>query len=130
MQLLSRARELMALDKRLFELLPTPLNEHCRTLNITGTTLILAADSPVWAARLRFHTAQLVKQLASYPAVDIRAARIRVKPAGSPATSAKPKTTPGLAPQGVIALTQAAQSISDPALKSGLLRLANRLNSR
>ena len=78
--LLSRARKLLALDKMLHEEIPAPLNEHCRTLNVAGTTLILAADSPAWAARLRFHTPQLVKKLSSYHPFDIRAVRIRVRP--------------------------------------------------
>jgi len=70
----------MALDKMLREEIPAPLNDHCRTLNVSGTTLILAADSPAWAARLRFHTPQLVKILSSYQPFDIRAVRIRVRP--------------------------------------------------
>ena len=120
----------MALDKFLHELLPTPLNEHCRILTISGTTLILTADSSVWAARLRFHTPQLVKQLASYRPISIAAVRIRVKPPARPATPVKPKATPRRSPLAAAALKQAAQSISDPALKSGLLRLARRQMTR
>ena len=125
-QLLSRARKLIALEKLLNKLLPTPLNEHCRILTISGTTLILSANSSVWAARLRFHTPQLVKQLASYQPDSIKAIRIRVKPPARPATPVKPKTMPRRSPLAAAALKQAAQSISDPALKSGLLRLARR----
>ena len=125
-QLLSRARELIALDKMLHKLIPAPLDEHCRTLNVSGTTLILAADSPVWAARLRFHTPQLVKQLSSHPHLDIRSIRIRVRPADQPEPAVKRQHTAGLSPQGAVALKQAARNISDPTLKSGLLRLANR----
>ena len=129
-QLLTRARELMALDKLLHELIPTPLNEHCNTLTISGTTLVLAADSPVWAARLRFHTPGLVKQLASYHPVSIRTVRVRVKPTERRSPPDKPKTKPGCTSKGAAALKQAARSISDPALKSGLLRLASRHNTR
>ena len=125
-QLLSRARELMTLDKMLHELIPTPLNEHCTALNVAGTTLILAADSPVWAARLRFHAPQLVKQLTSDHTVDIRAVRIRVRPADRPAPAKKHQNRPKRSPLGAAALKQAACSISDSTLKSALLRLASR----
>lgn len=129
-QLLSRARELIALDKLLHELVPPPLNEHCRILTVSGTTLILAADSPVWAARLRFHTSHLIKQLARYKPVKIRAVHVRVKPAARPPSPDKRKTAPRPTSRGAAALKQAAQSISDPALKSGLLRLASRHTTR
>ncbi len=125
-QLLSRARELMALDKRLHELIPTPLNEHCRTLTISGTTLILAADSPVWAARLRFHASRLVKQLADYPRLNVRAVRVRVRPPARLSPPIKRHTMSALTSRGAASLKQAALSISDPALKAGLLRLARR----
>ena len=99
----------MALDKMLHELIPPPLNEHCRALNVAGTTLILAADSPVWAARLRFHTPQLVKQLSSEHPFDIRAVRIRVRPADRPAPPEKRQNRPRRTPLGAAALKQAAQ---------------------
>jgi len=114
----------------LHELIPSPLNEHCDTLTISGTTLVLAADSPVWAARLRFHTPGLVKQLASYNPVNIRSVRVRVKPNDRPAPPDKPKTRPRCTSKGAAALKQAARSISDPVLKSGLLRLARRHTTR
>ncbi len=129
-QLLCRARELMALDRRLHELLPTPLNEHCRTLTVSGSTLILAADSPVWAARLRFHAPRLVKQLTDYPQINIRAVRIRVGPAARPSTPPERHTMPVPGSRGAAALKQTASSISDPALKAGLLKLAQRHISR
>lgn len=129
-QLLSRARELMTLDKRLHELIPVPLNEHCSTLTVSGTTLILAADSPVWAARLRFHASGLVKQLAEYPRIDIRTVRVRVRPAQRLSPPGKHRRMPVLTSRGAASLKQAAQSVSDPALKAGLLRLAQRKTSR
>ena len=79
-RLLSRARALLQLESRLHALLPAPLTEHCRILSIRDTTLVLAADSPVWAARLRFHTPLLLKQLARIQAVRLRRVRIRVRP--------------------------------------------------
>jgi len=125
-QLLSRAREQIALDKLLHDLVPAPLNEHCRILTISGTSLILAADSPAWAVRLRFLTSRLITQLVRYKPVKIRTVSVRVKPAARPASPNRRQTAPKRTPHGAAALKQAAQTISDPALKSGLLRLASR----
>ena len=129
--LVRRARTLMELGILLQELLPAPLNEHCRVLAIKDETLIIASHSPVWAARLRFHAPLLVKQLSDHQTVKLRTVLVRVRPPEktSPTT---PRRQAALRPgkTGAAALQQAAQSISDPGLKTALLRLANRHNSR
>jgi len=79
-RLLAQARLLMNLEVQLQQLLPAQLQAHCRLLAINGKTLVLAADSPAWAARLRFHTHQLVKQLTLPRTVKLQAIRIRVRP--------------------------------------------------
>ncbi|MGD8843796.1 MAG: DUF721 domain-containing protein [Gammaproteobacteria bacterium] len=79
-RLVSRARALMDLDAQLQHLLPDTLRPHCRLLAVNGTTLVLAADSPAWAARLRFHTHQLARQLTPPGGVKLRGIRIRVRP--------------------------------------------------
>jgi hypothetical protein len=128
--LLARSRNLRKMDILLAQLLPAPLNSHCRILNIRNTILVLAADSPVWAARLRFQAPQLVKQLAQHLSEKRCTIHVRVRP---PETDMvvppqKPVIRPGT--QGRAALQQAARSVSDPELKSALLRLANRDYSR
>ena len=79
-RLVAQARVLMKLEAQLQQLLPARLRDHCRLLAVNGQTLVLAADSPVWAARLRFHTYQLVKQLSVPRTVKLRSIRIRVRP--------------------------------------------------
>lgn len=129
--LVGRARTLMELGVLLHELLPAPLNEHCQVLAIKDETLILASHSPVWAARLRFHAPVLLKQLSNQQTVKLSTVRVRVKPPEKTSPTA-PRRQAGLFPgkTGAAALRQAAQSISDPGLKTALLRLANRHNSR
>jgi len=124
--LLARSRELRKMDTLLTELLPAPLNAHCRLLSIRNTILVLAAESPVWAARLRFHAPQLGRQLAEHLSAKRCTIHVRVRPPETalPPQSHKPVTRPGR--QGVAALQQAAQTVSDPELKTALLRLANR----
>ena len=129
--LVRRARTLMELGILLQELLPAPLNEHCRVLAIKDETLIIASHSPVWAARLRFHAPLLVKQLSIRQTVKLRTVRVRVRPPEKISPTA-PHRQAALRPgkTGAAALQQAAQSVSDPGLKTALLRLANRHNSR
>ena len=130
--LVRRARTLMELGVLLQELLPAPLNEHCRVLAIKDETLIIATHSPVWAARLRFHAPLLVKQLSNHQTVKLRTVRVRVRPPEKALAPPPVRRQAALRPgkSGVAALQQAAQTISDPGLKTALLRLANREDFR
>jgi hypothetical protein len=114
-RLVSQTRILVALETLLQELLPD---------------LVLAADSPVWAARLRFHAPQLVKQLNRSQTVKLRTIRIRVRPPERLVPAERRKATIHRSKNSTAALQQVAQTVSDPGLKSALLRLANRQFSR
>lgn len=129
-RLISQARTLMALEVLLQELLPDPLRTHCHLLAIRDETLVLAADSPVWAARLRFHAPQLVKQLSRNQTVKLRTIRIRVRPPERNVPEKCPGPMRQLSKNSTAALQQVAQNVSDPGLKTALLRLANRQVSR
>jgi len=124
--LLARSCELRKMNTLLVELLPAPLNAHCRILSVRNTILVLAAESPVWAARLRFHAPQLTKQLAQNLSAKRYKIQVRVRPPETalPLQSHNPVIRPGR--QGTAALQQAAQTVSDPELKTALQRLANR----
>ena len=129
--LLQRVRALTALDAQLRELLPAPLNQHCRLLAVRDDTLVLAADSPVWASRLRFHAPQLVKQLSRLHAVKLRTVRVRVRPPEASATAPPTRRAANrCGAAGTAAIQQAAQTVSDPELKTALLRLAGRSINR
>lgn len=129
-RLVSQARALLELDGLIQELLPDVLKTHCRVLSVRDETLVLAADSPVWAARLKFHSSQLVKQLNRQQTVKLRTVRIRVRPPEKQLVTERRNTPLKLGINSATALRQAADSVSDPDLKSALLRLANRQFSR
>ena len=129
-RLVSQARALLGLDGLIQELLPDALKTHCRVLSVRDQTLVLAADSPVWAARLKFHSSQLVKQLNRQQTVKLRTVRIRVRPPEKQLVTERRNTPLKLGINSATALRQAADSVSDPDLKSALLRLANRQFSR
>ena len=127
-RLLARARALKKLDAELHDLIPPPLNSHCRILSVRDNTLVLAADSPVWAARLRFQAPQLVKQLSNSQTVNWRTVRVRVRPpAGAPASHPARKHVP-VSRKNAHTLRQAAREVTDPGLRTALLRLASRRN--
>ena len=128
-RLVSQARALLGLDGLIQELLPDALKTHCRVLSVRDQTLVLAADSPVWAARLKFHSSQLVKQLNRQQTVKLRTVRIRVRPPEKQVATERRNAPLKLGISSATALRQAADSVSDPDLKSALLRLANRQNS-
>jgi len=129
-RLVSQTRILTALETLLQQLLPEPLKAHCHLLAIRDETLVLAADSPVWAARLRFHAPQLVKQLKRSQTVKLRTVRIRVRPPERKVPTERRKATIHRSIKSTAALQQVAQTVSDPGLKTALLRLASRQFSR
>lgn len=125
-RLVSQARALMALETLLQALLPEPLKAHCRLLAIREDTLVLAADSPVWAARLRFHAPQLVKQFNRNQTVKLHTFQIRVRPPERIVPTQRRQSMSRRSKNSTTALKQVAQTVSDPGLKTALLRLANR----
>jgi hypothetical protein len=57
---LRRALWLDALEQRLRPLLPPSLAAHARFANVDGGRLVFLVDSPVWRARLRLASAELL----------------------------------------------------------------------
>jgi hypothetical protein len=125
-RLLSRARALGELDARVHELIPSPLNEHCRVLAVRDDTLVVAADSPVWATRLRYQSTQLVKQLSGVSSVKLRTVQVRVRATDPPAGGSITPIRQPVSARNSMALKQAAVSVTDAGLKAALLRLASR----
>lgn len=126
---LSRLRQegeaLQRLETRLRQLLPAELADHARVGQLKGKCLILYADSPAWAARLRFLAPQLVKQLGEKGAVKSATIRVKVLP-----TAAHPQPTrrrqPRLSEDTRRLIEQTARGIDDEKLASALRRLARR----
>ena len=125
-RLMAGASALAKLDALVQDLLPLPLDEHCRVMSLRGDTLVMAVDSPVWAARLRFHAPKLVKQLAGIQTAKLRTVQVRVRPVDPPPAARQMPRAPGLSAGNALALEQTAQGVSDAGLKAALLRLAAR----
>jgi hypothetical protein len=125
-RLLSHARALGELDALVHELIPSPLNVHCHVLSVRDGTLVVAADSAVWAARLRYQSSQLVKQLSEASSVTMRTVQVRVRASDHPTGSRITPIRQPVSERNSMALKQAARSVTDAGLKAALLRLASR----
>jgi hypothetical protein len=127
--LLSRARALGRLDALVHELIPAPMNQHCRVLSVREDTLIVAADSAAWAARLRYQSPQLIRQLAGVSSMNLRTVHVRIRAAAPPPERHTATARQSVSDTNSLALKQAARNITDPRLKAALLRLAGRRTS-
>ena len=121
--LTSQAQYQERLLARLRTELPEPLASHCVAAALKGSTLSLLVDSPVWNARLRFQSPELLSRLRSdFPGLAniqvavARPAEIRPRPSRH-----RPLTH---SPQAASIVEQASAGISDPALSEALRRLA------
>jgi Dna[CI] antecedent DciA-like protein len=115
---------LRRLDAVIHAAMPDELRAHWRIGRLTAGTLTLFADSPVWAARLRYLAPVLIERLAGRPgAAAVRAIRVRVLMPGAVAPSVKRAGTAISRPVSDY-LRQAADSCGDARLRTVLLNLS------
>ena len=65
--LIARCQALEALNKLLQQMLPTPLNQQVKVINLKQSTLIVGLPSASWLQRAQFSEAQLLQQLQFHP---------------------------------------------------------------
>lgn len=61
--MIKKAQALSELDQLIQSMLEPPLDLHFQVINIDNDKLVLGADSPVWAGKLRLHTQELLARL-------------------------------------------------------------------
>jgi hypothetical protein len=104
-----RALWLDALDQRLRPHLPPSLAAHARLANVNGVQLVFLVDSPVWSARLRLATPELLDAARSV-GLDVTQVVIRTA-----TRSPDPNPT---SPRGALPMSAAAREALDAALSS------------
>ena len=87
---LRRALWLDALEQRLRPLLPVALAAHARFANVDDRRLVFLVDSPVWRARLRFASAELLDAARS---LGLQCDEVVVKTAALPLWPESPAAT-------------------------------------
>ncbi len=113
----------MQLQRRLRDLLPSPLAEHCRIANARGRTIIVYVDSAAWATQLRFLSDQLAKALLGEGGGRLQ---VRVQPLSRPSARRRGRPPLRLSPDNARLLEETAEAVSDEALGRALRRLARR----
>lgn len=120
--LTAHTRLLVDMDRRLRPLLDPALAAHCRVAAFREGRLILSAESPSFATRLRYHTEAIREKLAS-PGQPVLACRvIVVLPAYDKRETREPPAP--LSAQSARALEGAADGVRHPPLAAALRRLA------
>jgi len=76
-RLAQSAAHLAALTASARDALPPEVRPHLTAASVRNDTLVLTADSPVWAARLRFHGPQVLTFLTT--GQGIKASRVTVR---------------------------------------------------
>lgn len=115
---LEDARAQSLLREQLIARLSPSIRPHCLAARLDGDTLVVLADSAVWATRLRYELPRIMGE------IDARKFRIRVAPAEStpPRKRRAPRKLPAEAAE---ILEQTAQGQVDPELAEALRRLAS-----
>ena len=106
---LRRALWLDALEHRLRPHLPPALAPHARLANVDGGKLVFLVDSPVWRARLRFASAELLDAARS---IGLQCNEVVVKAATTPLSANPP------APRSPRPMSRATRQALDDALAS------------
>ncbi len=126
--LLARSRRYEKLTLLLRQHLPPECDNHYAVTGIQQQELIIMADSPVWATRLRQLAPEIIALVRQHIA-QIQHVHIKSRFATAPLPSRKSalKTTTSkrhLSQRAGQQITSAASCISDESLKNALLKLA------
>lgn len=113
------------------EALPPDLATHCTNATLNSSILYLQVDSPVWGARLRYHTPGLLSRLrAQYPGLASIRIRPRVTTPARASCTNRHRFQPHPSPHAAKHLEQVAGTISDEKLCHALRRLARTLSEK
>jgi len=128
--LIGRAERLARIDTQFRELLDPKAAAHCGVANLYRDALVVFADSPAWAARLRYLAPTLLPRLQAANPTLKTLARITVKvsPVAEPAVVTHPPRR--LSSDAGELISSAAAATEDPELRDALARLAGRAKQR
>ena len=126
-QLTEKARQMGTLGGDLRAALPASIVPHVRLATITDGCLVLQAESPAWAAQLRFKTPEILASLHRHPAfAGVRSIRIRNNLDAPTAVASGPQARLHMGRDAAAALRAQAGCTEDPQLKAALERRARR----
>lgn len=121
--LLQKASQLKALNQELLLILPMEFDGHIQVAGVHRSLLTLEADSPVWAAKIRYLTYEITKQLSSKTGLKIKSIKVTVQPSTESKKDSIRKK-PYISKYSAHQLESLANSITYPRLQQALKRLA------
>lgn len=108
------------------ERLPPDLGRHCRLVNVTQHSLMIHADSPAWASKLRYYCPRLLAELCQLPDFG-QLNEIRIKTAPPEHLQPSRQTARRRLPDTAARLLRATAAVTPASpLREALLRLASR----
>lgn len=124
--LVGQAERLARIDAQFRRLLGAPASEHCGVANLGRDTLVVFADTPAWAARLRYLGPNLLPRLQeAVPTLHtLSRISVKVRPIAQPRVA--PHSPRHLSREAGALIASAADATEDPALRDALIRLARR----
>jgi len=130
-----QAKKLVRLTKLVHSILPVECHSHVNVGGIRDRNLMLITDSPVWTTRLRQLSPKILQHIRDntpeeQAAQIIHHVQISTRYHDSNTESQQTKSRqnrhrPQLSEKSAIMLSQSANSIDHPKLKTALLKLAN-----
>jgi hypothetical protein len=78
--LVERARFLKQLNRSIQAMLPQTLSKHVQVANLRGDCLVMLADSPIWATRLRYQRQAVLDGLWQAHSIRCRLLEVKVQP--------------------------------------------------
>ncbi|MHC9509905.1 DciA family protein [Kangiella sp. M94] len=78
--LLDKANSLKSITDSIHQHLPKDLQKHCSVSEYNKTSLVITADSPVWATRLRYQSSELLAQLRKAGFLGLANIQIKIAP--------------------------------------------------
>lgn len=118
-----RARALQRWEQVIGDQLPAEFRGHWALARVDTHGMVLVADSPAWASRLRYMGSQIMRLVAN--AGGPAAVRMTIK-VGNPAPQPKKATPRQLSEQARRCILSAAEAQQDPKLRAALFRLGRR----
>jgi len=117
------SQDILKIQNIIKDHLGTPLNQHFSVANYGTDSLIIVADSPVWASRLRFRTAEILQLARNTPWLQgLRSIRIKINPRSD--RVAGREKPPAVSPETRRLLRRVAENTTDSRLKAILLNIA------
>ena len=113
-----------ALKAALWPVIPTTLQACCDVANFRGQTLVLVANSPVWAAKLRHMSPQILHAARTLCKIDAQKLQIKIQPV----VQVKPpeRSSRSLPARSAAHLKEVAAGVDDEELREILLTIASR----